>query len=196
MSSGYNYTSSESSNLILANVGVTGDNHVMRLGTTGTGNGQQSTCYIAGINGVNVGSVASVVSIAGSSGQLGSTVITAGTGVSVTAGANTITIAATGTTTLTYTAVNHAASPYTVLTTDDYLGVDVTAGVVTILLPNAPTTGRTFVVKDKVGLAATNNITVTTVGGSVTIDGATSYVMNNSYSAMSLIFNGTSYEIY
>lgn len=95
-----------------------------------------------------------------------------------------------------YTAVNHAASPYIVLSTDYYLGCDVTAGVITINLPNAPTTSRTFVIKDRVGLAATSNITVTTVGGAVTIDGATSFVMNTAYQAIDLIFDGTSYQIY
>lgn len=95
-----------------------------------------------------------------------------------------------------YTAVNHAASPYTVLSTDRYLSCDVTAGVITILLPNAPTNYTTYIIKDKVGLAATSNITVTTVGGAVNVDGATTFVMNTAYQAVSLIFNGTSYEVY
>jgi len=101
-----------------------------------------------------------------------------------------------GTTTLTYTAVNHAASPYTVLVSDDYLGADVTAGVISILLPNAPATGKVVIVKDKVGLAATSNITVTTVGGAVTLDGSTSFVMNTAYQSAEFIFNGASYEIF
>jgi hypothetical protein len=107
-----------------------------------------------------------------------------------------ITLDATGTSVYHYTAVNHAASPYTVLSTDYYLGVTVTAGVVTILLPNAPTTGRVFIVKDTAGDSATNNITITTVGGAVTIDGATSYTINTNYEAIQLIFNGTSYEVF
>lgn len=123
--------------------------------------------------------------------------ITAGANVTVTNGAGTITIAANATSaTFNYVSVNHAASPYTALSTDYYISADVTAGVITILLPNAPVTGRVFVVKDKVGLAAASNITVTTVGGAVTIDGATSFVMDTAYQAASLIFNGVSYEIY
>lgn len=123
--------------------------------------------------------------------------ITAGTNISVTNGAGSITIAAgTQSQVVAYTAVNAAASPYTVLSTDYYLGVTPTAGVVSIRLPNAPSTGRIFVVKDSAGTAATNNITVTTVGGAVTIDGATSYVISVNYVAANFIFNGTSYEVY
>lgn len=95
-----------------------------------------------------------------------------------------------------YTYVDHAASSYTVLSTDYYLSCDVTAGVISILLPNAPTTGRIFVVKDKVGLCNTSNITVTTVGGAVNIDGAVTYVMNINYSAINLLFDGVAYQVW
>ena len=97
---------------------------------------------------------------------------------------------------LAITSVNHAASPYSVLTTDEYLKVDVSGGVVTIRLPNAPVTGSRFYVKDSTGGAATSNISVTTVGGAVTIDGQTTYTMNINYQSISLIFDGTSYEVF
>lgn len=123
--------------------------------------------------------------------------LTAGTNIAITNGAGSISIAANTTSqVVAYTTVLFAASPYTVLTTDYYIGANVTGGAITIRLPNAPTTGRIFVVKDVVGLAATNNITITTVGGAVNIDGATSFVMNTAYEAASLIFNGATYEIY
>jgi len=94
------------------------------------------------------------------------------------------------------TTVNHAASPYTVLSTDQFLAVNVSGGVVTIKLPNAPTTGRVIYVKDSNGAAATSNISVTTVGGSVTIDGQTTYTMNINYQSLSLVFDGTNYEVF
>jgi hypothetical protein len=97
---------------------------------------------------------------------------------------------------LSITTVNNAASPYTVLSTDQFLAVNTSGGAVSILLPNAPTTGRVIYVKDSVGLSATSNITITTVGGSVTIDGSTSYVLKTNYAAISLIFDGTSYEVF
>lgn len=93
--SGGNYTGSESSNILLNNNGTLAESNVLRVGSgTGSGNQQLAKAFISGINGVNVGSVASVVSISGD--QLGSTTITAGSGVTVTPGANTITISASG----------------------------------------------------------------------------------------------------
>lgn len=191
---GSTYTGAESSNILIQNVGVNGESNTLRIGNTGAGDQQVNRCFIAGIASVDVGSVASVVSIASGTGQLGLTTITAGTGVSVTPGANTITIAATGTTNLTYTPVN--TTPYVVLTTDEYLGVDSSGGIRTIQLPNAPATGRVFIVKDSTGSAAGNAITVTTVGGVVLIDAAASFVMNTAYESIQVIFNGTKYEVF
>lgn len=187
---GSNYFTNESLNIAIGNQGVTGDLSAIRIGT----NGSQTSCFVAGIDGVNVGSVATVVTEAGT--QLGTAVITAGTGITVTPGANTITIASSGTATLTVTPVNNAASPYTVLTTDSFLAVNTSGGVVTIRLPDAPSTGRVFYVKDSNGTAAASNITVTTVGGAVNIDGATSFVMNTAYESINVIFDGTAYEVF
>lgn len=83
-------TGSESSNIVIGNIGSASESNVLRLGTNGSGAGQQNSCYIAGIDGVNVGSTATVVTEA--SNQLGTAVITAGSGISITPGANTITI--------------------------------------------------------------------------------------------------------
>jgi hypothetical protein len=122
--------------------------------------------------------------------------LTAGTGISITNGSNSITIAATGTTTLTVTPLTHAASPYTVLTTDDFLAITGSVGTFTVQLPNAPATGRVFVIKDSNGSAATFNIAVTTVGGTVTIDGQTTYTMATNFDAINVIFDGSNYEVF
>lgn len=184
----------ESNNLVINNAGQVADANVIRIGTQGAGTGQQNTCYIAGITGVNVGSVATVVSIATGSGQLGTTTLTAGVGVTITPGANTITIAASGTSNFNYTNVH--TTPYVVLSTDEYLSVDCSGMAITVNLPNAPATGRSYIIKDRTGNAFTNNITVTTVGGVVDIDGATTFVMNTNFEAIQVLFNGTSYEIF
>lgn len=189
------YNSVEASNVLIQNVGVALESNTLRLGTTGAGNGQQNRCFIAGIDGVDVGSVAKVLTMA--SGQVGTATITAGTNVTVTAGANTITIAAnTASIVSNYVEVLFAASPYSALSTDYYISADTAGGAITIRLPNAPSTGRTFVVKDQVGNAAAVNVTVTTVGGVVNIDGATSFVMNANYQSASFVFGGAAYEVF
>ena len=68
--SGASYTSSESSNVCISNQGTVSESNVIRIGTQGTGNGQQNTCYIAGITG-NTVSNQQFVTINSSTGQLG-----------------------------------------------------------------------------------------------------------------------------
>jgi len=171
-----------------------------------TGNGTSAvTANAVTQHGILIGGVSNAASSLGvaSNGQLaiGSTgadpvlgTLTAGTGITITNGAGSITVAATGTTTLTYTLVN--TTPYVVLTTDDFLGVDSTAAPIQINLPNAPVTGRVWYIKDLAGTAQTNNITVTTVGGVVLVDAAATYVMNTQYSAIGVLFNGTKYLVF
>jgi hypothetical protein len=131
----------------------------------------------------------------GPSGTNNINIVGAGTiTVSGNPGTNTLTISNNGTIILNYTSVT--TTPYVVLTTDQYLGVNTSSLAITIELPNAPATGRTYTIKDSTGNAATNNITVTTLGGAVTIDGATTFVMNTAFEAIDVIFNGTSYEIF
>ena len=66
--SGSAYVGAESSNILLLNSGVVGESNTIRIGTQGTGNGQQDTAYIAGIAGSTV--VGNVVNIS-STGELG-----------------------------------------------------------------------------------------------------------------------------
>jgi hypothetical protein len=68
---GSNYTSSETSNICISAGGTAAESNVIRIGTQGTGNGQQNACYIAGIEGVSV-SNKNYVTINTSTGQLGS----------------------------------------------------------------------------------------------------------------------------
>lgn len=84
--SGSGYTTDEHSNITIGALGTFGESNVTRLGTNGT----QLECFIAGIDGVDVGSVATVVTEAGD--QLGTAVLTAGSGITITPGTNIITI--------------------------------------------------------------------------------------------------------
>lgn len=75
--SGLSYTGSESSNLIFGNSGTVGDNNTIRIGTQGSGAGQQNKCFIAGIASVSVSNL-QFVTINTSTGQLGSSSATSG----------------------------------------------------------------------------------------------------------------------
>lgn len=52
-SAGINCVGSESSNIFILNSGVSSTSNTIRIGTQGTGNGQQNKCYIAGIQGAS-----------------------------------------------------------------------------------------------------------------------------------------------
>lgn len=136
---GNNYTTGESSNIILNSAGTTAESNVLRIGaSTGTGNQQLSTAYICGIDGVNVGSVAKVVTMAsGSTNQLGTATITAGTNISVTAGANTITIAGTGAAGFTWNDITGTSA--TMAANNGYVADN--AGLVTLTLPGTAAFG-------------------------------------------------------
>jgi|SRR6267378_441036 len=120
--------------------------------------------------------------------------LTAGAGIGISNGAGTITISNTGGSAFTYTNVN--TSPYVVLPADQYLGVDCSVAPITLRFPNAPATGTIFVVKDFGGFAATNTITLTSVGGAIGFDGALSYTIILNYKAVSLLFDGTNYQVF
>lgn len=69
--SGTSYTT-EANNIVIANAGTSGDANVLRIGTAGSGTGQVSTAYIAGISGVTVTGTAVLCSTAGQLGTISS----------------------------------------------------------------------------------------------------------------------------
>lgn len=77
---GYNagsaFSSTESSNILISNNGTTADNNTIRIGTQGSGAGQQNLCFVAGITGVTT-SNSQMVTINTSTGQLGAATIPA-----------------------------------------------------------------------------------------------------------------------
>lgn len=74
---GNNYTSSESSNIVIGNAGTAAESNVIRIGTQGSGAGQQNECFIAGITGVTTSNT-QMVTINTSTGQLGSATVPGG----------------------------------------------------------------------------------------------------------------------
>jgi len=85
-----------------------------------------------------------------------------------------------------------ADSPYTVLNTDHYLGVNTTGGAVVI---NLPTTlpgsgdGRELYIKDEGGNAAANTITVQIAGGAL-IDDGSDLVLSADWAGVTMVANG------
>lgn len=73
-SSATQYNGAESSNIIIGNIGVTGESNKIRIGTAGSGSAQQNACYIAGINGVTVTGTAVLCAIDGQLGTIVSSV--------------------------------------------------------------------------------------------------------------------------
>lgn len=65
---GFNYTTTESSNIMIGNAGTITESNVIRIGVQGSGDAQQDTCFIAGIDGSTVTGSAVLVD---TNGQLG-----------------------------------------------------------------------------------------------------------------------------
>lgn len=122
--------------------------------------------------------------------------ILAGTGITITpttgTGSNTITISASGL----FTSVirNAVATPVTINGTDEVVSVQVPGPVAVAVNLPVGVTGRTYVVKDGLGLAApATAITITPAAG--TIDGAATATINVPYGSLTLIYNGTQWLI-
>jgi len=68
------YTGTESSNILVGNItGTIGDNNTIRIGSPGSGLGDQNACYVAGIYGQAAGSTNGVV-VVDNSGKLGESI--------------------------------------------------------------------------------------------------------------------------
>lgn len=88
------------------------------------------------------------------------------------------------------------ATDLTVTTSMIVVGVTSTAAARTITLPSAPSfSGTSFTIKDESGGAGTNNISVVVSGGVKTIDGATTFLINTNYGAVTVYYNGTNYFV-
>lgn len=81
-----------------------------------------------------------------------------------------------------------------ILATDNVIFVDTTFPVTLTLLTAAAVVGRRYVIKDNTGLAETNNITVDTEGSEM-IDGTPNLIINVNYASVTLIFDGTAWNI-
>ena len=216
--SGNNYTTSESSNIIIDNTGTTGESNTIRIGTQGAGNSQQNRFFAAGIANVAT-SNSEMVTIDTTTGQLGSDTIPTGFAttfnadsgsatpsagaITIAGGLNITTSAATSIVTIAASQAQYLtnygvanASPYVATSTDFYITVDTSTIPITIQLPDAPTIYRRFVIKDSAGNAAAQNVTVTTVSGVKLIDAATTFVLNTDWQAAEFVYDNFGYQIF
>lgn len=83
-------------------------------------------------------------------------------------------------------------TPFTPTLAQYLLDINV-AGPASIVLPVSPT-GTVFIVKDISGNAFTNPITVTATGGTL-IDGSANALINTNYGSITLVFDGTEWNI-
>lgn len=160
-SSGGDYTGTESSNICIGNSGTLGESNVTRIGTQGTGNGQQSTCYIAGITGVGVSNL-NYVTINTSTGQLGSV------------------------SSIDYTTASTAVSANI---STNYLGVtsNASARTITLLTADVTVSGTIRIIKDEAGTAGSANAITIVSQGSENIDGSSSVSITANYGCLRLI---------
>lgn len=68
---GINYNGSESSNVLIQNLGVVGESNTMRIGETGSGDHQVNKCFIAAVRGVTTGNADALPVLVDSAGQFG-----------------------------------------------------------------------------------------------------------------------------
>lgn len=82
--------------------------------------------------------------------------------------------------------------PYTTIPQDAVILVD--SSVARTITPLAsPTTGQVHIIKDNVGTAAANNITVTPSGKN--IDGVASKTITTNFGSMRIVYNGTQWNV-
>lgn len=75
----------------------------------------------------------------------------------------------------------------------DYIAITSLTAPMTLTLPATPTTGDSFTIKDAVGNAATNNVTIS--GNGNNIDGASTAILSQNFSALVLTYTGTQWSI-
>lgn len=89
--------------------------------------------------------------------------------------------------------VTQITGTYTIQSTDDYIAIITLTSSFVISLPSFPFLGDTYDIKDATGNAISFPITIN--GNGHFIDGNTTYIMNQSFSAITLTWTGSSWSI-
>jgi hypothetical protein len=89
--------------------------------------------------------------------------------------------------------ITNVSDNYTVLTTDDLIAIGSLAAPKTMTLPLSPSSGDKYEFKDTVGEAATRNITIS--GNGNNIDGSSTYVIDQNYGSLTVVYTGSRWSI-
>lgn len=76
-----------------------------------------------------------------------------------------------------------------------YVGIVTGANAVTSVVLPVGVMGKKVTIKDEVGIAASKNITISTNGGSSTIDGQSTYVISTNYGSVTLAWTDAWYVV-
>ena len=91
---------------------------------------------------------------------------------------------------------SHVGSSRNTTDADNIMGISSDDGAITITLDtDHVVAGKTFIIKDQDGNAASNNITIDTEA-SETIDGAADYTISTNYTSISIYSDGTNWFIH
>lgn len=158
---GSSLATSDTGNIDIGHVGVAGDSNKIRIGTS------QTNTFIQGIHGVTPGGATQTVKI-DSNGELGSEIVSA-------SGFDS------------YTFITVSSSPYTVLNTDNVIGIDTSSIAITITLPAISSCGKKqYIIADTAGDASGQNITINANVADL-INGSVSYVLQGDYNSATLV---------
>lgn len=92
--------------------------------------------------------------------------------------------------------IDDGDSPYTVLNSDEIIGVDTRGGPVTVTLPQISTIGgsnyKKYFISDEGANAGTNNISIATTGGDTISSAPSPFIINVNASTVSIYSDGSS----
>jgi len=203
-SSGSQYVSTEADNILINNVGVVGESHIIRIGIQGSAAGQQNLTYLVGpvlngVNGTNSNPAWSFVN-ATNCGMLtdttntyitggGFATLSVGFNISLSGGTNTITQG------VVKSSINSKNTGFTTAYNEYFYPIDTSAGPFTGQLVSNPIAGQEYVFKDNTNTWSTNNFTLSGTVSGKNIDGATTFVGNTSGGSITAFYNGTQWNI-
>lgn len=160
---GGSYSSSESDNILIGSVGVTGDNNICRIGdASGTGPGQIVNTFIQGIAGITVSNT-NFVTIDTTTGQLGSTASGGG-----------------GITTLDGDSGSATGSTVTIAGTANLISTSATGSTVTLTLPDVviDATNHNIAIDDQAPIPSASGASANVSMGHLALNAITSSINN------------------